>query len=135
MKIVHFNLYRLSKQAETFISKSPNYENIESGIPRPTELIRSYRNLYSEARVQAFDAIEEILRTDGGGSDDERVNDVKTKLLFSVIVVSHFPAVTKFLPRFINRVSFRPMRTSRSHYEIQKKHLQYAKYAGLAQLL
>lgn len=81
-----YHFFRLSKQAENFISKSPNYENIASGAPRSTELIQSYRNLYSEGRVQAFDAIDEIFNN-GDIRDSERVNDVKTKLLFSVIVV------------------------------------------------
>lgn len=81
-----YAIFRLSKQAETFINKSPNYENIASGAPRSTKLIQSYRNLYSEGRVQAFDAIDEIFNN-GDIRDSERVNDVKTKLLFSVIVV------------------------------------------------
>nr|XP_039272438.1 uncharacterized protein LOC120346698 [Styela clava] len=79
---------RLSQQAETFLSKSPNFETITAGVTRPAELIRRYRNLYSEGRVQAFDAIDEILRQDESDSSNARVNDVKSKLLFSVIVLS-----------------------------------------------
>ncbi|CAF4708648.1 unnamed protein product, partial [Rotaria magnacalcarata] len=48
---------------------------------RPTELIRSYNTLYSQARIDALDALENVREM----SDAE---DLKSKLLFSVVVVS-----------------------------------------------
>lgn len=76
--------FRLSEQAQKqFLSGPTKFEDISVGAVRPTELIRSFGNLYTEARVEAFDALDEVPQMAG-------FDDLKGKLLFSIVVVSHF---------------------------------------------
>ena len=56
-----------------------NFEDLNQ-IARPTELIRSYNSLYSQSRLDTLDALDNLREL----SDAE---DLKSKLLFSVIVV------------------------------------------------
>ena len=73
---------RLSEQAQKQFLKGPTkFEDISVGAVRPTELIRSFGNLYTEARVEAFDALDEVPQMTG-------FDDLKGKLLFSIVVVS-----------------------------------------------
>ena len=51
------------------------------GDNRPTQLIRRYGNLYSQTRVEAFDALDDL-------PEMAEFDDLKGKLLFSVVVVS-----------------------------------------------
>ncbi|XP_076821020.1 uncharacterized protein LOC143466252 [Clavelina lepadiformis] len=71
---------RLSRQAQrSFDGGSGKFEDLSSGQARPSELARAFRNLYSDGRLQALDALDEVCRTD---------DDIKSKLLFSVMVLS-----------------------------------------------
>ena len=73
---------RLSKQAQrSFDGGNGTFEDLSSGETRPSELARSYQNLYSDGRLQALDALEDAWHTE---------DDVKAKLLYSVVVVSIF---------------------------------------------
>ncbi|CAF5201524.1 unnamed protein product, partial [Rotaria magnacalcarata] len=71
---------RLAEQAQRQLEKGGKFEDLNQ-ISRPTELIRSYNTLYSQARIDALDALENVREM----SDAE---DLKSKLLFSVVVVS-----------------------------------------------
>jgi hypothetical protein len=70
---------RLAEQAQRQLEKGGKFEDLNQ-IARPTELIRSYNALYSQARIDALDALDSIREM----SDAE---DLKSKLLFSVVVV------------------------------------------------
>lgn len=80
--------FRLAEQAQRQLEKGGKFEDLNQ-ISRPTELIRSYNSLYSQSRIDALDALDNIREM----SDAE---DLKSKLLFSVVVVC--PSGT-FLPR------------------------------------
>ncbi|CAF0980577.1 unnamed protein product [Rotaria sp. Silwood1] len=71
---------RLAEQAQRQIEKGGKFEDLNQ-ISRPTELIRSYNSLYSQARIDALDALENVREM----SDAE---DLKSKLLFSVVVLA-----------------------------------------------
>ena len=51
------------------------------GENRPTGLCRRYGNLYSQTRVDAYDALDDL-------PEMAEFDDLKGKLLFSVVVVS-----------------------------------------------
>lgn len=51
------------------------------GDNRPTALVRRYGNLYSEIRLDTFDALDDL-------PEIAACDDLKGKLLFSVVVVS-----------------------------------------------
>ena len=63
------------------MSISSKFENLSLGDTRPTQLIRRYGNLYTEARLDAFDALDTL-------PEISDFDDLKGKLLFSVVVVS-----------------------------------------------
>lgn len=73
---------RLSEQARhQFDHGSSKFEDLSLGSGRPSQLITRYGNLFSQGRVDAFDALDELVElTD--------FDDLKGKLLFSVVVVS-----------------------------------------------
>ncbi|CAF3786055.1 unnamed protein product [Rotaria magnacalcarata] len=71
---------RLAEQAQRQLEKGGKFEDLNQ-ISRPTELIRSYNTLYSQARIDALDALENVREM----SDAE---DLKSKLLFSVVVLA-----------------------------------------------
>ena len=84
-QLLHF-LYthsRLSEQAQKHFSVkgSTKFEDLSLGENRPSELIRRFGNLYSEGRVDAFDALDAL-------PEMAEFDDLKGKLLFSVVVVS-----------------------------------------------
>ena len=72
-------LFRLAEQAQRQLEKSGKFEDLNQ-ISRPTELIRSYNSLYSQIRIDALDALDSI-------REISNADDLKSKLLFSVIVV------------------------------------------------
>jgi len=78
-ELIEIFLFRLAEQAQRQIEKGGKFEDLNQ-ITRPTELIRSYNTLYSQARIDALDALDNIREM----SDAE---DLKSKLLFSVVVV------------------------------------------------
>jgi hypothetical protein len=69
----------LAEQAQRQLEKGGKFEDLNQ-IARPTELVRSYNSLYSQARIDTLDALDSIREM----SDAE---DLKSKLLFSVVVV------------------------------------------------
>ncbi|CAF1386355.1 unnamed protein product [Rotaria sordida] len=71
---------RLAEQAQRQLEKGGKFEDLNQ-ISRPTELIRSYNSLYSQARIDALDALDNVREM----SDAE---DLKSKLLFSVVVLA-----------------------------------------------
>ena len=70
---------RLAEQAQRQLEKGGKFEDLNQ-ISRPTELIRSYNALYSQARIDALDALDTVRQM-------SEAEDLKSKLLFSVIVV------------------------------------------------
>ena len=70
---------RLAEQAQRQLEKGGKFEDLNQ-ISRPTELIRSYNSLYSQARIDALDALDTVRQM-------SEAEDLKSKLLFSVIVV------------------------------------------------
>ncbi|CAF3894881.1 unnamed protein product [Rotaria sp. Silwood2] len=71
---------RLAEQAQRQLEKGGKFEDLNQ-VSRPTELIRSYSSLYSQARIDALDALDNIREM----SD---ADDLKSKLLFSVVVLA-----------------------------------------------
>lgn len=56
-------------------------ENVSLGERRPTALVRKYGNLYAQARVDTLDSLDAL-------PDLKNAEELKSKLLFSVVVVS-----------------------------------------------
>ena len=56
------------------------FEDINLGDNRPTQLVRRFGNLYSESRLDALDALDAVPQL-------SQLDDLKGKLLFSVVVV------------------------------------------------
>ena len=82
---------RLAEQAQRQLEKGGKFEDLNQ-ISRPTELIRSYNSLYSQARIDALDALDTVRQM-------SEAEDLKSKLLFSVIVVRSLDdplAMTRF---------------------------------------
>jgi len=73
------SIFRLAEQAQRQIEKCGKFEDLNQ-ISRPTELIRSYNTLYSQARIDALDVLDNIREL-------SECEDLKSKLLFSVVVV------------------------------------------------
>ncbi|CAF1093318.1 unnamed protein product [Adineta steineri] len=71
---------RLAEQAQRQLEKGGKFEDLNQ-ISRPTELIRSYNSLYSQARIDALDALDSI-------REMIESEDLKSKLLFSVVVLA-----------------------------------------------
>ena len=59
------NECRLSEQAQRHLQDSERFEDILLGASRPTMVVQRYDELFSQARVDALDAIEEHLKTNG----------------------------------------------------------------------
>jgi hypothetical protein len=76
---IEFLRFRLAEQAQRQLEKGGKFEDLNQ-ISRPTELIRLYNSLYSQSRIDALDALDNVREM----SDAE---DLKSKLLFSVVVV------------------------------------------------
>jgi len=72
----------LSEQARRQLEKtSTKFEDLNLGERRPTQLIRRYGNLYSEGRLDALDALDDV-------AEMMQFNDLKGKLLLTILVVS-----------------------------------------------
>lgn len=52
--------YRLCEQAQRQLQESEKFEDILLGDSRPTVVIQRYEELYSQARMEALDAIEAV---------------------------------------------------------------------------
>lgn len=73
---------RLSEQAQRQLQKgSSKFEDLSLGESRPTQLIKRYGNLYTESRLDAMDALDDVPNM----ADCE---DLKVKLLLSVVVLA-----------------------------------------------
>lgn len=55
---------RLSEQAQRQLQDSEKFEDILMGASRPTMVVQGYQELYSQGRVEASDAIEDLDLTD-----------------------------------------------------------------------
>eukprot|EP00918_Siedleckia_nematoides_P001545 GHVU01003648.1.p1 GENE.GHVU01003648.1~~GHVU01003648.1.p1 ORF type:complete len:336 (-),score=33.77 GHVU01003648.1:2424-3431(-) len=80
---------RLSEQAQRQLEKGTLFENLNLGDNRPTQLIRRYGNLFTQSRLDAYDALDDL-------PDMAEFDDLKGKLLFSVVVLS-FRSVQQWL--------------------------------------
>ena len=72
---------RLAEQAQKMLDRGIPFENVCIGEKRPTALIRKYGNLYAQARVDTLDALDGLPQL-------RDADELKSKLLFSVVVVS-----------------------------------------------
>lgn len=73
---------RLSEQAQRQLERGASkFEDISLGENRPTQLVKRYGNLYSEARLDAMDALDEL-------PDMADADDLKVKLLLSIVVLA-----------------------------------------------
>ena len=78
-----FLKWRLSDQAQSQIDKgSTKFEDICLGESRPSALVRRYNDLFSEQRLEALDALDQL-------DDLASSEDLKEKILFSIVVVSN----------------------------------------------
>jgi hypothetical protein len=104
---------RLCEQAQRQLGRSgTKFEDLSLGENRPTSLIRRYGNLYSEVRVDAFDALDEL-------PEMAEFDDLKGKLLFSVVVLA-FRSVQQTLHQMetkLRRILYLPKPESRSGSE------------------
>ena len=69
-QISYVHVYRLSEQAQRHLQDSEKFEDILLGASRPTMVIQRYDELFSQGRMDALDAIEQIqdqLKTRDGG--------------------------------------------------------------------
>ncbi|CAM4915752.1 unnamed protein product [Rotaria socialis] len=71
---------RLAEQAQRQLERGGKFEDLNQ-VSRPTELIRGYSSLYSQARIDALDALDNI-------AEMSDADDLKSKLLFSVVVLA-----------------------------------------------
>ena len=60
---------------------STRLENLALGDRRPSILVRRYGNLYAQARLDTLDSLDTL-------PDLANAEELKSKLLFSVVVVS-----------------------------------------------
>ncbi|KAL3863112.1 hypothetical protein ACJMK2_004886 [Sinanodonta woodiana] len=65
----------------SLIGTNGQFEDLNLGTIRPTELIRQFGNLYSEVRVEALDSLDALEQFAG-------LQALKEKILFSVIVLA-----------------------------------------------
>jgi hypothetical protein len=74
---------RLAEQAQRMLEKGMRFESICIGEPMTTtlSLVRRYGNLYAQARVDTLDALDALPSL-------KDADELKSKLLFSVVVVS-----------------------------------------------
>ncbi|GFQ72879.1 MIEAP domain-containing protein, partial [Trichonephila clavata] len=72
---------RLAEQAQKMLERGAKFENVCLGEKRPTALVRHYGNLYAQARVDTLDALDALVPL-------KDADELKTKILFSVIVLS-----------------------------------------------
>lgn len=73
---------RLSEQARRQLEKSSTkFEDLSLGDKRPTQLIRRYGNLYTESRLEALDALDDI-------AEMSDFTDLKGKLLLTILVLA-----------------------------------------------
>ncbi|CAG2227314.1 unnamed protein product [Mytilus edulis] len=73
---------RLADQVQSqFTTNNQHFEDLNLGENRPTELVRQYGNLYSDARMDAIDALDSI-------EELGELSLLKEKILFSVVVLS-----------------------------------------------
>jgi hypothetical protein len=73
---------RLSEQAQRQLERGASkFEDISLGENRPTQLVKRYGNLYSEARLDAMDSLDEL-------PDMADADDLKVKLLLSIVVLA-----------------------------------------------
>ncbi|GIY97108.1 mitochondria-eating protein [Caerostris extrusa] len=63
------------------IERGTRFENLSLGEIRPTSLIRQYEELYTQARVDTLDALDALTPL-------KEHDELKTKILFSVVVLS-----------------------------------------------
>ena len=74
--------FRLHGQThQQFQMANEQFEDVSMGALRPAELIRSYGELYTDARVEALDALDRLPPLKG-------LDVLKLKICFSVVVVS-----------------------------------------------
>lgn len=74
-------IFRLADQVQSqFTTNNQHFEDLNLGENRPTELVRQYGNLYSDARMDAIDALDSI-------EELGELSLLKEKILFSVVVV------------------------------------------------
>ena len=62
---------RLSEQAQRHLQDSEKFEDILLGASRPTMVIQRYEELFSQGRLDALDAIEQIqdhIKTSASGT-------------------------------------------------------------------
>ncbi|XP_031562270.1 uncharacterized protein LOC116298064 [Actinia tenebrosa] len=76
---------RLADQAQRQLRKGGKFDDLSEADCRPSTLTDSYDNLYTQTRVEALDDLDNIESFDRL----EDGNDIKAKLLFSVVVVSY----------------------------------------------
>ncbi len=53
-------MHRLSEQAQRHLHDSEKFEDIQLGLNRPTMVVMRYKELFSQGRVEAVDAIEAL---------------------------------------------------------------------------
>jgi len=73
--------YRLATETQKQIKLSDKFEDLTLGSNRPTAVVEQYGSLYSEIRLDTLDSLDAFPQL-------ADLDNLKNKLLFSVIVVS-----------------------------------------------
>ena len=68
------------------VNLNSRIENISLGDSKSASLIRRYGNLYAQSRVETLDALDQL-------AEMRNASELKSKLVFSVVVVSNRTAV------------------------------------------
>ena len=71
----------LASPASKTPSTGKKFENLADGDRRPSALVAKYAELYSQTRVDAYEALSEV-------TELAEARELKEKLLFSVVVVN-----------------------------------------------
>jgi hypothetical protein len=78
------NVYRFSENAaRQFERQAVDFEDLSLGENRPSRLVQRYGSLYSQSRIDALDALDDL-------PELADCDDLKVKLLFSILVVRAF---------------------------------------------
>lgn len=71
---------RLSEQAQRHLQDSEKFEDILLGSNRPTLVIQRYKELFSQGRMEALDAMEGVMQELTGPRQKGQRNDAKPQL-------------------------------------------------------
>lgn len=88
---------RLSEQAQRHLQDSEKFEDILLGSNRPTVVIQRYKELFSQGRMEALDAMEGVMQELGTHKSRKHStsnSEFSTRVLLDVLKVGGHPCCT-----------------------------------------